>query len=157
MMREARFSYLFSVFILFFSVAGCSSTKGLLDPVEIEMHKTGCYGTCPIYSISLSASGNAEYVGKNFTDKMGKWKKDFSEDLRLVEFFGMVKEENWMQFDTFYPTMISDLPATILTIRFKESTRTIEIHGEHPEELDVYIDKLSEFANSGGWVNMNLE
>jgi hypothetical protein len=57
------------------------------DPVfrgrvsEISLQRGGCYGTCPVYSITLRSDGSARYRGIRYVDRSGEYsgKYRFSE------------------------------------------------------------------------------
>ena len=40
---------------------------------KITMERTGCYGTCPNYTIELFNDGKIKYTGKEFVEKIGKY------------------------------------------------------------------------------------
>ena len=143
--------------LLSFVLVSCVSQKALYEPLSITMNKTGCFGTCPIYSLNIQSSGLAVFSGERFTDKLGKWTKDFSQDTSVNSFFKMAAQEDWQVYESYYPTPISDLPGVVLTINFQDSSKEIIIRGEHPAQLDVFVDMLTRFADSKGWENLNLE
>jgi len=37
----------------------------------IKLQRFGCYGTCPIYSVSIDAQGTVHFVGEKFVEFMG--------------------------------------------------------------------------------------
>src|ERR1700680_1928962 len=37
----------------------------------IQLERTGCYGTCPAYSVTIHGDGKVEYNGKSHVKEMG--------------------------------------------------------------------------------------
>jgi len=42
-----------------------------LKTVTIQLERTGCYGTCPAYSVTIHGDGRVEYNGKSHVKEMG--------------------------------------------------------------------------------------
>ncbi len=86
------------------------------ESILFEMHRGGCYGTCPIYNLSLYNSGLVKYRGIRFTKNEGlyEWritKEDFETiEALVVEKFNTSATHN---------LGIQDLPQTTLTINNK--------------------------------------
>ena len=84
--------------------------------VLFELIKGGCYGTCPIYSISLDKNRQIKYEGKRFVDALGTYnwimnKKDFNTLETLID----------KKFNANYThnMEVVDLPLTSLNIKDK--------------------------------------
>jgi hypothetical protein len=41
---------------------------------EITLERTPCYGTCPVYVLTLRRDGSAEYRGYMFVERMGQFR-----------------------------------------------------------------------------------
>ena len=93
-------------------------------PSSIELERTACYGTCPIYTFTLDSEGKGSFEGKRFTEKLGSWEKEFSE-VELRPLWELVEGRDWSQFKDEYPTNVSDLPATVLRIQVKKKYKEI--------------------------------
>jgi hypothetical protein len=39
---------------------------------ELEIDHTGCFGTCPVYRVRVTNTGEVEYEGKKFVHKVGR-------------------------------------------------------------------------------------
>jgi len=138
------------------SFSACKSSKNQSIPSSIELERTGCYGTCPIYTFTLDSEGKGSFQGERFTEKLGSWKKEFSE-VELRPLWELVDGLDWSQYNDEYPTNVSDLPATILRVQMKKKYKQIYIKGKHPEELDDISAVLIKLAESPGWENLNTQ
>lgn len=84
--------------------------------VLFELIKGGCYGTCPIYSISVDENRQIKYEGKRFLNAIGTYnwimyEKDFNTLKALID-------KNFKA-DYTYNMEVLDLPLTRLNIKNK--------------------------------------
>tara|TARA_B100000900_G_C20042160_1_gene498446 strand:- start:29 stop:478 length:450 start_codon:yes stop_codon:yes gene_type:complete len=84
--------------------------------VLFELIKGGCYGTCPIYSISVDINKQIKYEGKQFVDAIGTYnwimdEKDFNTLNALID--------KKFKADYTHNMEILDLPITRLNIKNK--------------------------------------
>lgn len=56
--------------------AGCAEAPSPRAVEELTFSTTGCYGTCPVFSFSVSETGRGEYHGEAFVAVRGT--KDFT-------------------------------------------------------------------------------
>ena len=84
--------------------------------ILFELIKGGCYGSCPIYSISVDENKQIKYEGKRFVDAIGTYnwimnEKDFNTLNALID----------KKFKTDYThnMEVQDLPLTRLNIKNK--------------------------------------
>ena len=84
--------------------------------VLFELIKGGCYGTCPIYSISVDENRQIKYEGKRFVDAIGTYnwimnEKDFNTLKALID--KKFKADYTLNME------VLDLPLTRLNIKNK--------------------------------------
>ena len=84
--------------------------------VLFELIKGGCYGTCPIYSISVDENRQIKYEGKRFVDAIGTYnwimnEKDFNTLKALID--------KKFKADYTHNMEVLDLPLTRLNIKNK--------------------------------------
>ena len=103
-----------------------------------EMHRGGCYGTCPIYSLSLYHNGKVKYEGIRFTDSIGiyEWKvepKDFERMEELIsEKFNNSSTHN---------LAVQDLPKTTVIVNNKHR---IEYKGSCPNAFKTELKEMEQ-------------
>ncbi|MCE3007478.1 MAG: DUF6438 domain-containing protein [Bacteroidetes bacterium] len=96
---------------------GCRETqKSATIPPDFQLtvQRTACYGSCPVYTLSIDHSGKARYDGLAYTRLAGKWEKNLTNEQmnRLVQ---LMKEANFFSYEAEYnDEMISDLPSIIV-------------------------------------------
>jgi hypothetical protein len=117
---------------------------------RIGMKKTECYGTCPVYEITISGSGKALYEGKKHVKKTGKFEKQLSpkETLKL---FCAFEASNFTDFRQEYTDEVTDLPTTFLSFTHRGFSKTIKDYYNAPIELKKLEKMVEEVADSEGW------
>ena len=104
--------------------------------VLFELIKGGCYGTCPIYSISIDEDRQIKYEGKRFVDAIGtfNWimnEKDFNTLEALID-------KNFKA-DYSLNMEILDLPLTLMNIKNKYQ---VKFKGACPEEFKKELNQI---------------
>ena len=84
--------------------------------ILFELIKGGCYGTCPIYKISVDENKQIKYEGKRFVDAIGTYnwimnEKDFNTLNALID--------KKFKADYTHNMEVLDLPLTRLNIKNK--------------------------------------
>ncbi len=127
-----RLEQLLGVTLLLFTA--CKSYDSInidnnVPEIIFEINKRGCYGSCPIYNITLYSDLKVKYSGEKFIENIGQFEWSISkEDFQnitdiIVKTFNQSKS---------YNTYVQDLPLTTLKI-WKEIK--IEFKGACPKEF----------------------
>lgn len=142
----------FLLSFVLFSAQKCENQPGSYGPdTYVEMKKSGCFGTCPIYTIRIDGSGKASYKGDRFVVKTGNYTKQFTEKQTegLMQAFENV---DFWSFEDEYLADITDLPYTFLTFSQGGKTKKITLYYHVPDQLTALANLVSSFADSeGGW------
>ena len=106
----------------------------------ISINRGACFGTCPIYFISISSDMRGVYHGKNFVEKTGKIEFKLSEE-EINSILQKANEINYCQLEDEYFERISDLPRTYIQIFDK---KILDYYGAPKElkELEKLIDNI---------------
>lgn len=51
-----------------------SEIRGRLPWDAVGLSSSGCYGTCPVYSVELRRDGSASYRGERFVERIGEFR-----------------------------------------------------------------------------------
>jgi ankyrin repeat protein len=98
--------------------------EGPLEGVSIELQRTNCLGTCPLYSVRLNGDGSAVYSGGDFVLVRGEHRFEVPkqsvrcllEAFRAADFWSLHPE---------YRAPITDLPTYRLTLRIGARSKTV--------------------------------
>jgi len=137
-------------------LTGCSVCKPVSKKSTIVYNRTACYGTCPIYELTIDGRGNAVLIGERFTDKIGTWEKSLSKNT-YQNLFKSFEEVRWSDLDAEYPAYVSDLPSTVFRYQNKKLDKEVIVTGEHPEVLDDLSALLNAIVASEGWTKTSID
>jgi hypothetical protein len=131
---------------------------------EVTLVRTGCYGTCPYYRVTLSSDGRVVYDGRAHVSTKGIRKKKI--DLAAFEtVWAKIEEIGFWDLEDSYTRMVTkmpdgrvqtteafDLPEKRITVVDRTLKKTVINYFGGPknlEELELLIDQV---ANISGWV-----
>jgi len=110
---------------------------------EVTLERTACYGTCPIYKITLQSDGTIIYEGKRFVEMMGTYKGTAYGFDRLAK---LILAQNYFNLKDEYTRPITDNPSAITSVVRAGKRKTIvDYAGTGPIELwgiEMVIDGI---------------
>ncbi len=113
----------------------------------IEMRKTPCFGTCPVYNLYIYDNRKIEYQGIKYVDKLGLFKRTLSaqqyEGIRFA-----FEEARFDQMDNEYDGPVSDLPSTIISFTKDGHTKTVKGRYGTPQNFKNLENILHSLAMS---------
>ena len=119
-----------------------------LTDVEITLERTGCFGTCPIYTVSVSGEGTVTYQGERFVKTLGVQKYDIPTD-DLDALIAMIYQKNYFSLNDRYEVRATDLPTVITTVRVGDEIKSVENYGgAGPAQLREIEQKIDEVSDS---------
>ncbi len=100
-------------------------TTNKTEIVSVTMHRTACFGRCPTYKVEIDADGMATYRAIMFNDgDSGTYTKNIGA-AKAAEVFNLMQQYRLDTCRENYPNRIPDLAGIILTIKYKNATKTI--------------------------------
>ena len=87
------------------------------ESFSVVLQRTACFGTCPVYTVTIRGSGLVEYVGSYNVDALGsRSAKIESDEVRnLVQAFNSI---NFLGLRDRYSERCTDMPTAIIAISF---------------------------------------
>jgi len=137
-----------------------SSPTAAVKVESIELSRTACYGSCPVYTVSVDASGEVHFEGEQYVAAEGERSSQLDaatiaalgEEILAAGFLEISQE----QVDE-CPQMATDHPSAILTIRVDGQEHQIR-HYHGCRGLDIYEtlsaleDRVDEVLNTASWI-----
>ena len=108
------------------ATAQTSSSPDADQITEVTLERTGCFGTCPIYKVTLKRDGTLIYEGKRFVQMMGTYKGRAYDFGRLARF---ILSEDYFNLKDDYSAPVTDLPSTITSVVRGGQRKTIRDYG----------------------------
>ena len=126
----------------------------------ITLQRTSCFGPCPVYTVSIDASGNVAYEGERFVRVVGRRTAhiDPANVARLlaraeqIRFSGLRSSYRAIENPDGTTTMVTDLPTTIVTIAGKGRTKRVEDYVGAPDALTEFEREIDNAAGTKRWV-----
>jgi hypothetical protein len=136
------------------------ANRGIIMFEYIKLQRTMCYGTCPVYSVTVDNEGNVNYHGEMFVYKSGEqhWKiskKKVEQLNNLIEDFGF-KSFTYEPGEEF----ITDQPSCITTVKYSDG-QTKEIDHDYgnilvDDSLAAFEKKIDRIIGTKKYVNPRL-
>lgn len=112
---------------------------------EITLERTPCFGTCPVYSVTLRRDGTATYVGKNYVERMGTYKGTVRQFDRLAE---LLISRGYFGLKDKYAVNWTDMATVKTSVVMNGKRKTISNYGDAgPVELwgiEMAIDAVAD-------------
>jgi Domain of unknown function (DUF6438) len=138
-----------------------AQTPAVPDDVVIRLERTACFGTCPVYAVSIDARGNVTYEGKKFVRVPGR-RTDRVPVSTVAALLGTADRIGFFDLRDFYrtvrnadgsETMVTDLPTTFVTITRAGRTKRVEDYYGAPEGLRELEQQIDESARTKRWIS----
>ncbi len=124
-------------------LAGCLGGKSY-PPEQLILQMTGCFGSCPAFTIVLNRNGRVIYDGAAFTEMRGRYEGTVSkEDLDYA--FSVAEEFPTNGLQATYDSGLTDQQTIRITIKSKDRTKMVEFE----DDLGPYVLRKIEHAIEG--------
>lgn len=156
MLRSIPFQYLFLVWFAFWGckgtqTSGTSGKQDIPEDFELTFSRTGCKGTCPVFTMYVDAKGEVYYQGEAFVEMEGKYRKSISQDdmRKLVE---AVKEAGFFDMNNRYddPNLM-DVPSATIECKMNGNKHKVVDRVEGPEKLKRLEEQIEQIIGKEGF------
>ncbi|HEY7180269.1 MAG TPA: DUF6438 domain-containing protein [Blastocatellia bacterium] len=130
----------------------------------ITLERTGCFGACPIYKLTITADGKVVFKGGRFVKQEGATKKSAISQERLKQLIAEFERVQFFSLEDDYVTnrrvcdeLWTDNPSAFTSLRINGKSKTIKhdygCRGPKvPKELTELENKIDEIANTEQWL-----
>lgn len=118
---------------------------------SISLTRGMCFGTCPVYSVTLRADGTATWNGEAFVDRLGEFRGEFWEGEfdRLARF---IQRSGFFDWHDEYAEAVTDNPTyTIEVERDGRSKRVLQYATDEPSDFWVIGRLIDSIAAEATW------
>ena len=119
--------------------------------VTIQLEKTGCFGTCPVYIMSIYSDRSVLFEGKANTLIEGTQRDTLSHE-KYDQIVSMFENEKFADLDTAYIEAIVDAPFTYLSFRQKGNLKKVAVRGYAPDSFKKLVDRMEGIAQDARWL-----
>ena len=141
-----------------------SNEKGSLQKIiddpriqQVRLETTGCMGTCPIFSITISADGAVEYTGSAYVEFIGSRTGNISK-WEVEHLFDFINDTQFFSFRDKYTQNITDQESRYTTVKmFSGKTKTVENYANTaPVRLWALEELILGFEKKTKWVKLKI-
>lgn len=114
--------------------------------VAVTLERGACFGTCPMYKVTIYTDGTVVFEGENYVDAMGRHTTTIEPQV-VEELVAGFEEAGYFEWDDEYTHMtVSDLPTIITSVTRDGETKQITHYAGDPNVpvalpyLETWID-----------------
>jgi hypothetical protein len=148
---------------LLFLALPCSGFAAAPNAVQIDsitLERTSCYGTCPVYKLTVRRDGTVTYDGKEFVKVTGHRShripaEQFQELVREIQrigFFSFQNEYLSKRNPDGSMEIITDQSTRITTVRAGNLRKRVKNYYGGPESLARFEKLIDNVAGSSAWI-----
>jgi len=123
--------------------------------LRIRLERSGCYGSCPIYSVEISGDGTVSYVGRYYVAVTGVQTYHIDQEAVRGLYRAFEKAEFFWTYDA-YESPITDFPTYTISISFDGHSKTIvDYAGKRagmPKVITDLEDTIDAVAGTERWI-----
>jgi hypothetical protein len=126
--------------------------------ISVTLRRGPCFGTCPVYDVTLAFDGTATWNGERYVDRLGRYQgqvnvNDYGRLTRFIErvgFFGWDPE--------YADPNVTDLPDYFLTVVADGRSKTVRQYGvDEPADFWVIAAIVDYLAAGINWTTTAAE
>src|SRR5215471_999076 len=126
----------------------------------IRLERTSCYGSCPIYTVTIDARGIVTYEGKRHVRVVGRRTAQAAPSV-IAELLAHAERIGFFDFRDAYRgienpdgsvTTVTDLPTRIVTITANGRTKRVEDYVGAPDSMAEFERDIDEAAGTRRWM-----
>lgn len=153
-MRSGIFVQYFAVFLIFACFAPSVIAENSFSNSSITLERGMCYGTCPVYALTLSGNGTVIYDGQKFVKETGVREGTINETSygTLMDLVQKIRFSTMKNAYTSYD--ITDMPTAVITLTLGDTVKQVEhYHGDMsaPKSLLKLEDAIDLAGNVTRW------
>lgn len=129
------------------------TTEGTLAGVTITLERTACFGTCPVYKLTITGNGTVVYEGHDFVQVKGVQTSSIG-TAQVQDLVDAFEQADFLTLTDYTEQKVTDLPSAITSITIGGQTKTVNhYYGDDsaPQQLTDLESKIDEIVNSKQW------
>jgi hypothetical protein len=115
------------------------------DTAQVTLQRTPCYGTCPVYTVTVDRRGRFTWRGSAFVPVLGEHHGTFA-PARFRALAALIDDLGFFDWDDEYSCPITDVPSTILTVERADVVKMVRQSGttdpEGVEDIATFVDGI---------------
>ena len=131
------------------------------DPqsVVIRIERGPCFGTCPVYRVTLYGDGTVRYDGKDHVSARGSQTAVIAPE-KVKELAGEIERSGFFNLRDFYTEVsVTDAPTVVLYVAVDGKKKQVKHYlGDFkaPKTLETIETRIDEVAGTGRWTGIGI-
>lgn len=140
------------------SITTAPTNDNSRDYKVFGFEKTPCYGTCPVYKVSINKSGKATYRGIANTERQGDWETTIDGDT-MKKLKEAAFKANYFELSRKYPIEgeVADASRTITYFRSGDTEMSVNHTLGGPDSLVKFEEYLEKTIANLKWTKIRSE
>lgn len=139
-----------------------AQTPNVPPDASIRLQRTSCFGTCPVYTVTIDARGTVTYDGERFVRVVGRQTAQIEPSVvagllakaDAIGFFQMRDAYRAIEHPDGTVTIVTDLPTTIVTVTVNGRMKQVIDYVAAPEALAEFEREIDAAAGTKQWVSI---
>ena len=123
--------------------------------VRITLERTGCFGSCPAYTVSIDGDGSILFDGRSYVAETGR-RRGTVDPAAVRALYDQFRIANFMSLDDRYVTDITDNPTYTLTLETAGIRKTVVDYvgakAGMPDTVIALEDAVDRVAGTNQWI-----
>jgi hypothetical protein len=124
--------------------------KSAQDSVWFQLKRTPCFGTCPVYTITVLEDGRATYSGGRFAPRQGEYAGKVGAET-MEKLWSLAEEAGFFGLQDKYDGAVTDLPSTIMRFHGKGKDKRVVGRVGTPTSFRVLAEAAEELLSPVEW------
>jgi predicted nucleic acid-binding Zn finger protein len=154
-------NYLFCFYALlvgvFVAVTSCKSAKYSFkapNDFAVQIERTACFGTCPIFVMNINNKGEVDYKGIKFVKNEGHFTKRLPDATFKAIVEQVQNSKIWELNDSYDNQGISDLPSLIFSATSAGKQKKILCRYGCPAEITTLVRSIEGLVGEEGYTKL---
>jgi Domain of unknown function (DUF6438) len=127
------------------------------EMTSVTLRRGPCFGTCPVYEVTLAADGTASWNGERFVDRLGRHQGQLNPN-DFQRLAGLVARVGFFDWAPDYVAGVTDTPDHVLTVAAVDQVKTVRQNGvDEPADFWVIATVLDRLAETVDWAPASPE
>jgi ankyrin repeat protein len=131
-----------------------------LEGVVMKLSRSGCYGTCPAYSVEIHGDGTVLYKGDAYVVVTGEHRDQLSPE-QVTEILDAFRKADYFSLRDEYSYPVTDCPTYTTSFQVDQVSKTVKDYvGEEtgmPESVSNLENTIDHVADTMKWVKGNSQ
>jgi hypothetical protein len=142
------------------AATACAQSMDVPRDTLVQLQRTSCLGTCPVYTVTIDARGGITYEGERSVRVFGRRTAQIAPSVVAtllaraegIRFFDMRDDYRVIQYPNGSFGSPSDMPTQIVTVTANGRTKRVEDYVAAPDALREFEREIDEAAGTKRWI-----